>query len=656
MNRSRVRVSSSIALALGLAFFACRGFARAQESVPLLWFQGTRLVLQHPIPTAGDLAVSVGDDGLRRFLDKLGASVSYDPRQRYVVVTAQDRRTIVFTLGDPGFTVAGVRSRAPFAPFVEAGAPVLPFFALARALYVEPVPDGGETVLQPRIGALDVRTDGPRTVVTVRAAMPLLATTNADSPDRLQVSFVGQGSSLAPQRSAPGPTVQTIGVTVAGTPRVPTTTLTIAGPPGTSHRVVPGASPAAFTVVFEPLQTGYAVPSTPPPAGTAPLPGAPPQPAPPEAPSPSAYPAPTAAPPVVAGRASVTDLTIAQADADALGVTVALSGAASYEWHRLGDHRWYIDFQNTTLTGPGRDERPQFGSVQSVRVRQIGTSDAPVVRVAFTFIGDQRVDLTPGASGLTITVGAAQTTDLTRIGMGRTGGVPVVASSVGPEPLATEGPWKFGGPVPGSNSRLIVIDPGHGGADTGAAHNGLMEKNITFDIAQRLRSLLIAQGWQVRLTRDTDVDPVSNDNLAKMHADGRPNPDDRAYLQTRCDVANLAGARLFISIHVNSAPVASASGTTFYWYKPQDAPFAQALERAVIPAVGTQDDGARHENFYVVRHTTMPAVLIETAFLTNLGDVALLRQATFLQNMAQGIANGVKAYTGAPPLGAVTGE
>jgi N-acetylmuramoyl-L-alanine amidase len=151
------------------------------------------------------------------------------------------------------------------------------------------------------------------------------------------------------------------------------------------------------------------------------------------------------------------------------------------------------------------------------------------------------------------------------------------------------------------------------------------------------------------MTHDSDIDPVSPANLAKMHADGLPNPDDRAYLQTRCDAANDINARLFISIHINSAPVTSARGTTVYWYKPQDAPFAQAIDRALIPLAGTQDDGTRHENFYVVRHTTMPAVLIETAFLTNPGDVALLRSPEFLQNVAQGIANGVKAYTSANP-------
>ena len=70
----------------------------------------------------------------------------------------------------------------------------------------------------------------------------------------------------------------------------------------------------------------------------------------------------------------------------------------------------------------------------------------------------------------------------------------------------------------------------------------------------------------------------------------------------------------------------------------------------MIPAAGTSDIGPRHENFYVIRHTTMPAVLIETAFISNPHDAALLGSSSFLQNMAQGIANGVKAYAGAPAV------
>jgi len=84
--------------------------------------------------------------------------------------------------------------------------------------------------------------------------------------------------------------------------------------------------------------------------------------------------------------------------------------------------------------------------------------------------------------------------------------------------------------------------------------------------------------------------------------------------------------------------------------KPQDLALAQAMERAVIATANTNDVGTRHENLYVVRHATMPAVLIETAFISNPGDANLLRSPAFLQNIAQGIANGVKAYAGAAPV------
>jgi N-acetylmuramoyl-L-alanine amidase len=651
MNRSRVRAFSCTAALAGLVLLAGAVGARAQDRAPNLWFQGARLSFTHAAPMQGDLAVSTRDDGLRRFLDRLGATVSYQPQQRYIVITAQDRRTIVFTVGDPAYTIAGVRAQAPFAPTADGSDVVLPFFALARALYVEPVQSGAETVLQPRIGVLDVRSDANRTYVTVRGAMPLVTTTNAESPDRLQVAFIGLGSSLAPARRPAGAAVDEIDVAVGGSARVPTTTLTIAGVRGTTHRIVPGDVPDAFTVVFEahgPIaQTGT-------PTATLPA-GAPPTTATPESPpyGPSPQVAPTAAPPVVAGRASVTDLAIGPAAGDSVAVRVSLSGATSYEWHRLADNRWYIDFENTTLTGPGRDERPSFGGVESVRVRQIGTGDAPTVRIAFTMTGEQRVDLAPSDTGIVITVFAEPAADLSRIGTGSTGGVPVApsATALNPGAAGSPAPWKYG---PATNPKLIVIDPGHGGADVGTMHNGLTEKLLTFDIAQRLRSILVAQGWTVRMTRDSDIDPVNAENLSRMHADGKPNADDRAYLQTRCDVANNAGARLFISIHVNSAPSEGAHGTTFYWYKPQDAAFAQALEKSVIPQAGTFDDGTRHENFYVVRHTTMPAVLIETAFVTNAGDVTLLRQPSFLQNVAQGIANGVKAYAGVPSANALS--
>jgi N-acetylmuramoyl-L-alanine amidase len=182
-----------------------------------------------------------------------------------------------------------------------------------------------------------------------------------------------------------------------------------------------------------------------------------------------------------------------------------------------------------------------------------------------------------------------------------------------------------------------VIDPGHGGSDTGAQQNGLVEKDLTLDISQRLRTLLVARGWSVKLTRESDVDVYAANDSAHDE------------LQARCDVANNAGARMFISIHINSFTTSDLKGTTTYYYKGVDLPLAQAVHRRLIAALGTTDDGVRKDNFYVIHHTTMPAILIETAFMSNPDDAVLLRSSFFRQKVALSVADGVGDYAGAPP-------
>jgi N-acetylmuramoyl-L-alanine amidase len=343
--------------------------------------------------------------------------------------------------------------------------------------------------------------------------------------------------------------------------------------------------------------------------------------------------------------AAVTSVTFAPAD-DSFAVHLTIAGSAGYEWHRLLDGRWYVDITNATLSDAGRDERPASELVESIRVRQIGTPDAPVVRVAFTLKGDRRVDAIPAADGLTLTVGSLPDDGAVRIGSGSAGSAPAQPS---PEPVASSDPnaWKFAPPVNGS--RVVVLDPGHGGDDIGTAHNGIVEKLITLDIARRVRTLLVAQGWTVRMTRDADIDPYNPALLPAMQGDGLPNASDRAYLQTRCNVANDINARVFVSIHVNYSPNPAPNGTTFYYTKPQDVGLAQALERAVVPAAGTADDGVVHANYYVTKHTTMPAVLIETAFVSNPGDAAKLADPAWIAAVARGIAGGIGTYLRAAP-------
>jgi N-acetylmuramoyl-L-alanine amidase len=655
MNRLRARAFSAL-LALAV-LLAAGGPGLAQDRTPSFWFAGTRLIFDRAVPLDGDVAVATHDGGLARFLARLGATIAYQPQQRYVVVTAADRRTIAFTLGTAQYTVGGLGARAAFAPFVDGNDAIVPLYALARALYVEPVADGNDTVLQPQIGALDVRTDGRRTTVVIRGATALAYVKRIETPEHVELAFSGVGSALAGMKRSGA--LASVTVTSGGPPKNPTTIVALDAPHGTTHEFVTPASPFELGLAFTPPGGASPIALAPPTASpvTAPV-FAPPAASPAIAPPPvTGLATPPPIPPVgdatsaaAATHAVVTGILL-QPQGDGLQIRVTVSGSTAYEWHRLADQRWYIDLQNAVLTDAGRDERPAVAAVDSVRIRQTGTADAPSVRIALTLRGDRRVDVTPLADGLSILAVDLDAIAALRSGSGRVGIDVAAAASPAPSDLPPSDvptPWKFGPIVPGS--RIIVIDPGHGGDDHGTEHNGLSEKVITLDIARRLRSLLLAQGWTVRMTRDSDIDPVSNQNLALMRADGKPNPEDRAYLQTRTDVANTVNARMFISIHVNYSPSASVNGTTFYWYKPQDLALAQAMERAVIPVANTNDVGTRHENLYVVRHATMPAVLIETAFISNPGDADRLRSQSFLQSMAVGIANGVRAFAGAAPI------
>lgn len=661
MNRLRVRVFSAVAaLAVALAGFVP---AAAQETgTPAFWFAGTRLIFERAIPLDGDVAVSIRDSGLQRFVARLGATIAYQPQQRYVVITAADHRTITFTIGSAQYLTGNVSARATFAPFVDGNEPILPLYALAHALYVEPVAAAGETVLQPQIGALDIRTQAGRTTIVIRGATALAYVKRVDTPTHVEFAFGGVASTLAGTRKIG--TGATATITSGGPPRNPSTIVAFDAPRGFTYEIAPATSPYELslniadgnsaTVAANPPAAPVANPvatMTPPgnvPAGPAYMP-----PPPPVLGGGAATPAPVPAvgepapQPAQSGPAVVTAVTLVP-QGDGLTIHVTLQGAAAYDWHRLADQRWYLDIHGALLTDAGRDERPVIAAVDSVRIRQIGTTDQPVVRIAITLRGEKQIDIDPTADGLTIAASNVDAIAAVRTGTGRVGSAAIGGDGMPPvaleTPAAPATPWKFG-----NGSRIIVLDPGHGGDDYGTAHNGLVEKTLTIDMARRLRTLLVGAGWTVLMTRDSDIDPVSQANLAAMKADGKPNPSDRAYLQTRCDTANNVNARLFISIHVNYSPSASVSGSTFYWYKPEDQLLAQTLEHAVIPVAGTSDDGAQHENLYVVRHATMPAVLIETAFISNAHDVALLSSPAFLQQMAQGIANGVKAYAGKPP-------
>jgi N-acetylmuramoyl-L-alanine amidase len=226
---------------------------------------------------------------------------------------------------------------------------------------------------------------------------------------------------------------------------------------------------------------------------------------------------------------------------------------------------------------------------------------------------------------------------------------------------------------------VIVLDPGHGGVEPGAiGPSGLMEKDLTLDLARRLKTLLERQGATVVLTRD----------------------DDRVLpLDDRTAIANHNRAMLFISIHLNASKRKAAVGAETYFlstaatdaeartlaglenkaYEPPDAAapstsatppdhglelilwdlaqnsflaessrLAEAIQTELNTATGVRDRGVRQAPFRVLMGATMPAILIEAGFISNPEEEARFKDDAYKDKVAEAIARAVASITARP--------
>ena len=228
------------------------------------------------------------------------------------------------------------------------------------------------------------------------------------------------------------------------------------------------------------------------------------------------------------------------------------------------------------------------------------------------------------------------------------GGQPFVhsldlAKTVEPLQHLSDIPAGFGGAV-------ILLDPGHGGPDAGAASvlRGHSEKDFALDWALRLRSLLVAQGWQVHLTRTNDVEvPVA----------------------LRAQMAESLRASLFVSLHLNSAGAnRTESGVETYCLTParmpssltrgypddlrasfpnnlfdvQNLQLAVRVHRALTSIPGTTDRGVRRARFLgVLRPQQRPAILVEGGYLSQPAEARLIATTAHRQKLAEAVARGI---------------
>ncbi len=187
----------------------------------------------------------------------------------------------------------------------------------------------------------------------------------------------------------------------------------------------------------------------------------------------------------------------------------------------------------------------------------------------------------------------------------------------------------------GLQGKVIVIDPGHGGTDTGAiSPKNMYEKNVTFPIAMYLKPMLEAKGAKVILTRDGDHDVYGP----------YASPDEE--LQARVDIAEKNHADVFLSIHIDSFTRPDVGGVTAYYNPktPFDEILAEALHERNIRVRGFGDRGERQANFYLLINSTMPATLVELGFLSNPQEEALLHREDVRKAFAETLADGLELY------------
>jgi N-acetylmuramoyl-L-alanine amidase len=250
-------------------------------------------------------------------------------------------------------------------------------------------------------------------------------------------------------------------------------------------------------------------------------------------------------------------------------------------------------------------------------------------------------------------------------------GVPNVAAVANVEPVPeTNVPLSHPRPIDRSaiplSIKTIVIDPGHGGDPGAMAESGLTEKEITLDVALRLRRHLSRSPFEVLLTRDTDR---------------------RISLDQRVAFANERKADLFISIHVNSMEPHTIRALETYYVGPTDDPltlklasrenkdsefsladykkilekiyvdarrdeshgFARAVQSELFRSLkktnpNLENRGVRTAPFVVLIGTQMPAVLVEIACLSNEEEVQLLTKPDYRENIAVALAQGIRQY------------
>ena len=183
----------------------------------------------------------------------------------------------------------------------------------------------------------------------------------------------------------------------------------------------------------------------------------------------------------------------------------------------------------------------------------------------------------------------------------------------------------FNKPLTNVPCKRILIDPGHGGTDYGAIRGEINEKDIVLDVAKLVQKELDKLGHTVIMTREDDT---------------------YVSLQDRVDLSEKENADIYISIHVNSSVKPEIEGVETHYYHQESIDLAQAVHESLINNLKSFDRGLFKSKFYVINHTTMPAILCEIGFISNENEQKLIITDKRKQQTARAIVEGVLRYFG----------
>ncbi|MCX7745969.1 MAG: N-acetylmuramoyl-L-alanine amidase [Clostridia bacterium] len=195
----------------------------------------------------------------------------------------------------------------------------------------------------------------------------------------------------------------------------------------------------------------------------------------------------------------------------------------------------------------------------------------------------------------------------------------------------------------GKKNVKIVVDPGHGGIDPGTLLGKESESKMALDISKMVGARLIEKNYQVEMTRRSDVS-LYKLSMIKGTLEQRD-------LNARVHIINKSKAKLFVSIHVNSNPYSpNLSGSVVYYNGkiPQSKELAQSIQRELNSIVVNNKHRAANRsqtaNYYILKNSNIPGVLVETAYVTNKEERQLLTSKDFRQKLALAITKGIQGF------------